>query len=69
MFLRKIPGDTKQAAQNIIKSIKRSFIQNFPKVAWMDSQTRVLAEDKVNNVDELIGYPEFITNDMLLNMR
>ena len=69
MFLRKIPGDTKQAAQKIIKSIKKSFIQNFPKVTWMDAQTRELAEDKVNNVDELIGYPQFITNDTLLNAR
>ena len=69
MFIRKTPSDTKVAAQKIIKSIKKSFIDNFPKVSWMDRETRVLAEDKVNNVDELIGYPEFITVDQMLDLR
>jgi predicted metalloendopeptidase len=69
MFIRKTPSDTKLGAEKIIKSIKKSFIQNFPKITWMDKETRLLAEDKVNNVDELIGYPEFITNDKLLNLR
>ena len=69
MFIRKTPSDTKLEAEKIIKSIKKSFIQNFPKITWMDKETRLLAEDKVNNVDELIGYPEFITNDKLLNLR
>lgn len=69
MFIRKTPSDSKQMAQNIIKSIKKSFIANFPKIEWMDSETRTLAEDKVNSVEELISYPEFITNDLMLNSK
>lgn len=69
MFIRKTPSDSKQLAQKIIKSIKKSFILNFPKIEWMDTETRILAEDKVNNVDELISYPEFITNNLLLDSK
>jgi predicted metalloendopeptidase len=69
MFIRKEPTNAKNAAEEMIRSIKKSFIRNFPSISWMDNETRTLAEDKVNKVDDLIGYPEFILNDEQLNQR
>ena len=69
MFIRITPNNHKSSAQNIIKSIKKSFVQNFPNISWMDNDTRILAEEKVSYVDELIGYPSFIDDDDQLNLR
>ena len=69
MFVRKSANDAKHSAKRMIKSIKQSFVENFPKIPWMDEETRRLAEEKVNSVDELIGYPDFIDYDELLNNR
>ena len=69
MFVRKSPNNAKIEAQKMIKSIKKAFIDNFPKIPWMDNETRILAEEKVNSVDELIGYPDFIDDDVQLNLR
>lgn len=69
MFIRASPNNAKIEAQKMIRSIKHSFIENFPKIAWMDEETRHLAEEKVNSVDDLIGYPDFIENDEQLNGR
>jgi predicted metalloendopeptidase len=69
IFIRKSPNNAKKSAQAIIKTIKDSFIKNFHKISWMDNTTRKLAEEKVNSVDELIGYPDFIQDDKALNER
>lgn len=69
MFIRASPNKAKVEAQKMIKSIKKSFIDNFPKITWMDNETRQLAQEKVEKVDELIGYPDFIEDDKLLNLR
>jgi membrane metallo-endopeptidase-like protein 1 len=69
MFLRAVPNNSKQLAQDLIHSIKQSFIDNFHKLKWMDKETGSLAEEKVNYVDELIGYPDFVENDTALNYR
>ena len=67
IFMRNMPNNSKAAAKSLIKTIKHSFIENFDKISWMNKQTRILAEDKVNHVDDLIGYPDFIQNDTALN--
>ena len=69
MFMAVSPYNSKTAAQTLIKSIKKSFIKNFETIPWMNNETRKLAEDKVNAVNELIGYPDFIQNDKLLNLK
>ena len=69
MFVRRSPINAKTIAQNMIKSIKESFVKKFEEIAWMDEETRLLAKEKVNYVDELIGYPDFLENDELLNLR
>ncbi|RNA00791.1 endothelin-converting enzyme 1 isoform X2, partial [Brachionus plicatilis] len=69
IFLRVSPINSKTEAQKMIRSIKNSFVENFPQIPWMDDETRRLAEDKVNHVDDLIGYPDFVEKDDLLNRR
>lgn len=69
IFLRVSPINSKSEAQKMIRSIKNSFVENFPQIPWMDEMTRRLAEEKVNYVDDLIGYPDFVENDLLLNKR
>lgn len=67
LFIRDQPNNSKTAAKQLIQSIKSSFVKNFADIPWMNAKTRRLAESKVNNVDDLIGYPDFIENDKLLN--
>ena len=43
MFIRRVPNNSKMEAEKMIKSIKRSFINHFPKIPWMDDETRRLA--------------------------
>ncbi len=67
LFIRNSPNDVKKAAEELIASIKQSFVKNFVNIPWMNKQTRILAEEKVKSVDDLIGYPKFIENDKLLD--
>ena len=69
MFVKKMPADVKSMAQALIRSIKRSFVHNLPNLAWMDEKTRSLAEDKINSIEDLIGYPDFIQDPAALNQR
>ncbi len=69
MFIRNTPYNSKTAAQSLIHSIKSSFIKNFEKIPWMNKETKVLAEEKVKFVDDLIGYPDFIEDENLLNLK
>jgi predicted metalloendopeptidase len=68
LFIRDQPNNSKQAAKDLIKSVKSSFVKNFVNIPWMNKKTRLLAEKKVKSVDDLIGYPDFIENDQLLNI-
>lgn len=69
MFLRASPNSDKLTAANMIKSIKQAFVDNLSKVSWINDATRRLVQDKVDYIQDLIGYPEFVTNDTLLNAR
>jgi membrane metallo-endopeptidase-like protein 1 len=67
MFVRKKFNKAKSTASDMIKRIRNSFTANFPSVSWMDEETRIAAEDKIQGVNELIGYPDYILNDLQLN--
>ena len=67
MFVKKKFNGSKSSASQMIQRIRNSFTANFPTVSWMDDETRLLAEEKIKNVNELIGYPDFIFNDTELN--
>ena len=46
----------------MIHDIRDAFNELLHENLWMDKQTRLVAEDKANNMNERIGYPEFIMN-------
>ncbi len=69
MFIRRNFNGAKSAALDMIDRVRESIISNFPNNAWMDAETRRLAEEKIRYITEMIGYPEFIMNDTLLNKK
>ena len=46
----------------MIHDIRHAFNELLHENMWMDKETRLVAEDKANNMRERIGYPEYITN-------
>ena len=46
----------------MIHDIRDAFNELLHENMWMDKETRLVAEDKANNMNERIGYPENITN-------
>lgn len=44
-------------ADQIIVSLKDSFINRLPQLDWLDEETRKKAIDKVNHIIQKIGYP------------
>ena len=46
----------------MIHDIRHAFNDLLHENMWMDKETRIVAEDKANNMRENIGYPEYITN-------
>ena len=46
----------------MIHDIRHAFNELLHENHWMDKETRLVAEDKANNIREQIGYPEYITN-------
>jgi membrane metallo-endopeptidase-like protein 1 len=54
--------DSKETALEMIHDIRHAFNELLHENMWMDKETRLVAEDKANNMRERIGYPEYITN-------
>lgn len=54
---RRFAGDSKTAAQSYVQAISEAFRANLPTLDWMDDETRAAAEDKLDKVAFLIGYP------------
>ena len=46
----------------MIHDIRDAFNELLHENLWMDKETRLVAEDKANNMNERIGYPEYIMN-------
>lgn len=70
MFVREaFHGESKTSAEIMIGDIKSAFINNLPKLKWMDPDTRAAAVEKANAVVDMIGFPEFILNATQLDNR
>ena len=50
--------DTRNFAQNMVKNIRKSFLDNLDEVKWMDEKTKKLAEEKVASMGLKIGYSD-----------
>ncbi|MEM1024834.1 MAG: M13 family metallopeptidase [Myxococcota bacterium] len=50
-------GDSREAATRYVKAIGEAFRANLDQLDWMDADTRTRAEEKLDKVAYLIGYP------------
>ncbi len=51
-------GESKPVAQDLIGRIAKSFEANLPGLSWMDDATRTHAKEKLDLVNNKIGYPD-----------
>ncbi|KAI1344016.1 endothelin-converting enzyme 1 [Xylariaceae sp. FL0016] len=49
--------DAKKFGDQIVMDIKQQFISKLSGLEWMDDSVKKLATNKVNNIDQKIGYP------------
>lgn len=56
-------ASAKTMADEMIKGIRKTFIENIDTLTWMDLKTKMAAKDKAKAIIENIGYPKFITTD------
>lgn len=54
--------DSKETALEMIASIRSAFNELLEENHWMDDETRNVAKEKANAMNERIGYPEILTN-------
>lgn len=46
----------------MIHEIRAAFNELLADIDWMDDETRAVAKEKANAMNERIGYPEILTN-------
>lgn len=51
----------------MIHTIREAFNELLEENHWMDNETRAVAKEKANAMNERIGYPELLTNPEELN--
>lgn len=54
--------DSKETALEMIASIRAAFNELLADNHWMDDETRAVAKEKADAMNERIGYPEILTN-------
>ncbi|KAK9881775.1 hypothetical protein WA026_017293 [Henosepilachna vigintioctopunctata] len=58
--------ESKETALVMIHTIREAFNELLSHNDWMDDETRAVAKEKANAMNERIGYPKIITNKMKL---
>ncbi|XP_055597323.1 neprilysin-1-like isoform X2 [Uranotaenia lowii] len=54
--------ESKETALEMIHTIREAFNELLADIHWMDNETRAVAKEKANAMNERIGYPEILTN-------
>jgi len=68
LFVRRVfKGNSKERAEEMIYSIRDAFKDNLLNLNWMDDQTRMLAREKADHINQMIGFPDFILSPEKLN--
>lgn len=63
LFIRdNFNSESKDKALEMIHSIREAFNELLDENDWMDAETRGVAKEKANSINERIGYPEILTN-------
>jgi putative endopeptidase len=55
---RMFPGDSKQAATDIVNAIAAAFERNLDGLTWMSPETKAKAKEKLASLEKMIGYPD-----------
>ncbi|CAH1396574.1 unnamed protein product [Nezara viridula] len=64
---RNFNQNSKETALEMIHTIREAFNELLEENHWMDNETRAVAKEKANAMNERIGYPELLTNPEELN--
>ncbi|XP_058459851.1 neprilysin-1-like [Malaya genurostris] len=59
--------DSKETALEMIHTIREAFNELLADNHWMDDETRSVAKEKADKMNERIGYPEILTNSAELD--
>lgn len=63
LFIREnFKQDSKETALEMIHTIREAFNELLAENHWMDDETRAVAKDKADAMNERIGYPDILTN-------
>lgn len=54
--------ESKEIALEMIHTIRAAFNELLADIHWMDDETRAVAKEKADAMNERIGYPEILTN-------
>lgn len=54
--------ESKEIALEMIHLIRQAFNELLADIHWMDDETRAVAKEKADAMNERIGYPEILTN-------
>lgn len=58
--------ESKETALQMIHTIRQAFNELLADIHWMDDETRAVAKEKADAMNERIGYPEILTNPVEL---
>lgn len=68
LFIREnFDPKSKEIAQEMILNIREAFNELLEENTWMDEETRQVAKEKANAMNERIGYPELLKNPFELS--
>lgn len=67
LFLLFLYHLTQETALKMIHSIRQAFNELLDENDWMDDETRAVAKEKANAMNERIGYPDILTNSTELD--
>ena len=51
-----------QEVDEMVNTMKAAFKENLPHLEWMSNESLAAAETKLEQMVDLIGYPEFVLN-------
>lgn len=58
--------ESKETALEMIHTIRQAFNELLADIHWMDDETRAVAKEKADEMNERIGYPEILTDPIEL---
>ncbi|KAM6216880.1 membrane metallo-endopeptidase-like 1 [Rhynchocyon petersi] len=55
--------ESKKMVRDLINKVRAVFVDNLNKLRWMDAESKHKAREKAMNIQEQIGYPDYILED------